>query len=489
MSKVIVQRALSVDWVDAGTRSDMQLDAPACHYQHLSWSAQHSTNTLHNNCTEYLMAFLLRHVRPMPSWARWSFTDDTQLPALTLLLSLLSRMASATATTPTPQELIDCVIANATRDNIDFSVLPFQHEALASIAQLRVDAANTSLPDFSSATRIDTHTHPIPDWFRALELSAAGRETPSWTADAHLKFMAEHGVRRSILSVSTPQANAFASPSKFEVDPELRRKKTVALARLLNEYVAEVCRVWPERFSWLAVTALPYVEESVVEVNYALKELGAVGISVLTNTEGLYPGDTALSALWSFLEERAQKGDGREIIFIHPTDPVIALEDGRLVSSRPSPLRSGLGEFYFETARAISSITASSPPYNSTLTRYPHLHWRISHGAGAFPDISERFLLGFPNESQAAREAYKTRLWYDSAGPVWPRQIKGLTEGMEVGIDQMVFGTDYPYGIGFWDVGENIAGLANADFINDEERESVYWGNAQRLWRGKIEIV
>ena len=151
-----------------------------------------------------------------------------------------------------------------------------------------------------------------------------------------------------------------------------------------------------------------------------------------------------------------------------------------------APLRSGLGEFYFETARAISSITASSPPYNSALLQYPSLHWRISHGAGAFPDISERFLLGFPNESAAAREAYKTRLWYDSAGPVWPRQVKGLTEGLGVGIGQMVFGTDYPYGIGFWDVDANIAGLAETEIIAEEEKDDVFWKNVQGLWQGKI---
>jgi hypothetical protein len=38
---------------------------------------------------------------------------------------------------------------------------------------------------------------------------------------------------------------------------------------------------------------------------------------------------------WEYLEERAREGDGREVVFIHPTDPVIALEDGRLISSRP----------------------------------------------------------------------------------------------------------------------------------------------------------
>lgn len=121
------------------------------------------------------------------------------------------------------------------------------------------------------------------------------------------------------------------------------------------------------------------------------------------------------------------------------------------------------------------------------MLKYPHLHWRISHGAGAFPDISERFLLGFPNESAAAREAYKTRLWYDSAGPVWPSQIKGLTEGLGVGVEQMVFGTDYPYGIGFWDVDANIAGLADAEGVSAGEKESVFWKNAQALWRNKVE--
>ena len=257
-----------------------------------------------------------------------------QLRYAPLLFPLIANMTRV-STQPTPQELLDRINTSATRDGIDLSILPFYQEALSSITHIRADAANTTLPDFSNAARIDTHTHPIPNWFRALELSAAGRETPSWNASAHLQFMADHNIKRSILSVSTPQANAFASPSKFEADPELRRKKTVALARLLNEYVAEVCRVYPDRFSWLAVTALPYVQESVREVEYALDELGAVGVSVLTNAEAVYPGDRAFSELWEYLEGRAKAGDGREIVFIHPTDPVIKLGDGRLISSRP----------------------------------------------------------------------------------------------------------------------------------------------------------
>lgn len=59
---------------------------------------------------------------------------------------------------------------------------------------------------------------------------------------------------------------------------------------------------------------------------------------------------------------------------------------------------------------------------------------------------------------------------------------------MGIGVEQMVFGTDYPYGIGFWDVDENIAGLTTAEFVSEKEKEGVYSENAGRLWEGKIKF-
>jgi hypothetical protein len=87
---------------------------------------------------------------------------------------------------------------------------------------------------------------------------------------------------------------------------------------------------------------------------------------------------------------------------------------------------------------------------------------------------------------------------------VFPKQVKGLTEGMEIPVSQMVFGTvsvfqyseieqvfiefvqDYPYGIGFWDVDANIAGLTDASFLSEDEKEDVYYRNAKTLWGRKI---
>jgi hypothetical protein len=214
----------------------------------------------------------------------------------------------------------------AHRDSIDLTTLPFHLEALDSISSLFPTTQTLPPLDFTSATKIDTHTHPIPPWFHALEPLAAGRATPSWNVSSHLEFMSSRRIARSILSVSTPQSNAFLYD---DIDGNLRKKKTVALARLLNEYVAEVVRCVPGRFSWMAIVPLPYVDEAVVEARYALEQLGAVGMAVLTNHEGMYTGDEGFEALWRYLDGR------KEVVFIHPTEPVIKLENGQFVNSRP----------------------------------------------------------------------------------------------------------------------------------------------------------
>lgn len=228
------------------------------------------------------------------------------------------------------QPLLSRIRANAARNSMDFSILPFHDEALGSILDLEIEAQSIPHMDFEKATRIDTHTHPIPQWFRALEPQAAGRETPTWNAAAHLDFMRSHEIGHSVLCVSTPQANAFNK------DPgPLRKKKTIALARLLNEFVSKLCRLYPERFSFMAVLPLPHVEESLTELDYALGTLGAIGVGVLTNHEGMYPGDKKFKPIWQALQRRAEDAGAHEVVFIHPTEPTLLLEDGTLINSRP----------------------------------------------------------------------------------------------------------------------------------------------------------
>lgn len=240
-----------------------------------------------------------------------------------LTIPTMSQPPNDTSSSP----LTTRILKSAARDSINLSTLPFHIEALDSISALSTTPLPPNFTFPSTATKIDTHTHPIPSWFRALEPNAAGRATPSWSLGGHLEFMASRGIGRSVLSISTPMGNAFLS----ERDEGIRKAKTVALARLLNEFVAEVCRLLPERFLFMAVLPLPWVDEAVVEARYALEELGAVGVAVCTNHEGMYVGDEDFDGLWEYLDRR----EGKEVVFVHPTEPVIRLEDGRFVGSRP----------------------------------------------------------------------------------------------------------------------------------------------------------
>ena len=216
--------------------------------------------------------------------------------------------------------LFNGTLTHRTVDGIDLTALPFADAAFASIDAVLVPVTSDP-PCFENATRIDTHVHVVPDWYRELAPSAAGRGTPNWNVQSHLQFMVDNHVKRSIICVSTPQANLFPG------SPEL----TAALARVLNEFVAALVRTYPNRFSFQAITPLPYTDAAIKEANYALDNLGAVGIGVLTNHEGKYPGDVSFKPFWQALESR--KSD-REIVFVHPTDPVINI-DGRLVPSNP----------------------------------------------------------------------------------------------------------------------------------------------------------
>ena len=216
--------------------------------------------------------------------------------------------------------LFNGALTQRTVDGIDLTALPFADAAFTSIDAVLIPVTSDP-PGFENVTRIDTHVHVVPDWYRELAPSAAGRGTPNWNVQSHLQFMVDNHIKRSIVCVSTPQANLFPG------SPEL----TAALARVLNEFVAALVRTYPNRFSFQAITPLPYTDAAIKEANYALDNLGAVGIGVLTNHEGKYPGDASFKPFWQALESR--KSD-REIVFVHPTDPVINI-DGRLVPSNP----------------------------------------------------------------------------------------------------------------------------------------------------------
>ena len=148
--------------------------------------------------------------------------DTNTMHIFTILAYLL---ASCTAHNITSR-IVDAAIANG----IELYSLPFAAQALFSIQDI-YNLENISLPPgITNGKKFDVHMHVVPPWYRAAVPSVGGFPTPNWTLETHLSFMAGANIRHGVLSMGTPGSVVYPGS----------QVKSVAIARLLNEYLAAV---------------------------------------------------------------------------------------------------------------------------------------------------------------------------------------------------------------------------------------------------------
>ncbi|KAM7201055.1 hypothetical protein V8F20_005064 [Naviculisporaceae sp. PSN 640] len=351
------------------------------------------------------------------------------------------------------------IIKKATKDGIDLVSLPFAAAGIATIEA--VGKFDIGQYDFSNASYVDVHAHAVPSFYRELVPTTGGFPTPNWSLEDQLKFMIENNVARSILSVSTPGSAVVHGNAQY----------SAGLARILNEWLAELRRKFPKRFDFYAVIPLPYTEFAIKEAKYALKSLGALGLGLLTNHEGGYLGSPTFRPFYAAINALPE---GPHVCMIHPTIPWMKV-NGTDVISNPTIYPPGMVEFYFETARALVDLTLSG-----TLTNFTNIRYHISHVGGSFPSVEDRFLRSRdPVQAAAAKEAYKTQLWYDSAGPTYFAQVKGLL-GYDIPKSQLVFGTDYPYSQ--FPQSLSTQAILDADFLTQAEKSAIFVENAEDMF-------
>ncbi|KAJ5084729.1 hypothetical protein NUU61_009308 [Penicillium alfredii] len=116
---------------------------------------------------------------------------------------------------------------------------------------------------------------------------------PAWDAIAHIELMKRLNIKKSVLSMSSPETHL--TPGNDEEAPSLMRR--------VNEDMAKICADYSTYFLCFASLPLPDVEGSLAEIDYALNHLGTVGFQILTNSHGIYPGDSRLSQVFKKLNE------------------------------------------------------------------------------------------------------------------------------------------------------------------------------------------
>lgn len=311
---------------------------------------------------------------------------------------------------------------------------------------------------------IDVHAHFVTDSYRR-QATAAGHERPdgmdrwpTWSVQAHLELMDRHGIETALLSMSSPGVH-------FGDDTAARQ-----LAREVNEDAASLVADHPDRFGFFASLPLPDVDGALAEIAYAIDDLGAEGVVLMTNTHGTYLGDPSLEPVFAELERR------RAVVFLHPTSPV-CWEQTAL--GRPRPMV----EYIFDTARTVTDLLMAG-----VLARHPNMAVIVPHCGGALPVLADRvnefmkLFLGPGEEPAADAVEQLRRLHYDIAGPAFPRQVPALLELVDP--DQLLYGSDY-----CWTpppvAATHIAALdATAPPVDGVTWRSLTTANAVRLFPG-----
>ena len=304
------------------------------------------------------------------------------------------------------------------------------------------------------AARIDVHQHLFPPTYRALlderGLSAGGWPAPDWDPRSAIAMMDRRSIATGILSLSAPGVH-------FGDDVEAR-----ALAREINDYGAELVKDRPDRFGQFAAIPLPDVEGAVAEAVYALDELHADGVVLLSNARGRYLGDDGFEPLWAELDARAA------VVFIHPTEPPIPRLEGL-----PSPLL----DFPFDTTRTALHMVA-----NGVMSRHTRLKVILSHAGGFLPYAAVRFTGAaqfVPGTTPEGVLADLRRFYFDTALSSTPFALPSLRAFAAPG--HILYGSDFPFAAEPWGV-EFDAGLDGYPDWPPGELHAVNRGSAEALF-------
>jgi len=161
--------------------------------------------------------------------------------------------------------------------------------------------------------KIDVFNHIFPRlYFERLQQVAVNRgPLKRWL---HIPFLHDLDVRFRMLEQFGPdyrQILSLSAPPIEAITPD--RQATLDLATLANDTMADLVRLFPERFpGFIASLPLNHPEESVGELQRAVTQLQAVGAQVFSNVNGLPLDDPRFLPLFDEADRL------RCPLFLHP---------------------------------------------------------------------------------------------------------------------------------------------------------------------------
>lgn len=306
--------------------------------------------------------------------------------------------------------------------------------------------------------KIDMHAHFITPSYLDFSIKRFGPRpegypTPQWSPELHLAQMKAAGVEYTLLST--------ANPYPYTGD----RRGTLELVQACNDEISQICADHSDSLGFTAVLPIHDAQDSVRELERAVTKLGAGGVCISTNVEGLYLGHPDLDPLMEAMERL------HTLVLLHPTTP--GQVPGAVNEGLPIPAL----EFFCDTTRLVTNLVMED-----VFERYPSIRWIIPHAGAFLPIFADRFDQ-FPNlTTRRGRKPDMHRClkqcYYDVAGYPENTQLELLLRIAQQ--DHIFYGSDFPYvnaqsGIHLAEVLEHTAKLS------EQQKEDIFYRNASRL--------
>lgn len=302
---------------------------------------------------------------------------------------------------------------------------------------------------------------------RVITDSKSGDETtyfiensPYVDYEKHIEDMDFFNIDVQLLSLPAPS-----------VDKMTNAKEALRVSSLINDDLAKIIAVAPERFQGLATISMNDPELAVREIKRAFDKLGFKGITISSNTNGVFYDSPKYEKVFQTME------DYDAPVFIHPTEPVTSRvigQDYKLVLIFGWP---------FDTTLSISRLV-----FSGMLRKFPRLKIIAAHGGGMIPffrgrmDILAKIAAGGAQKivEDKPSEACK-RLYYDAA--LFDSDSLELLIKF-AGADHVLFASDYPFGrnLGKSCYEESIKMMEKLN-VSEREKELIAQGNAKKIFR------
>jgi predicted TIM-barrel fold metal-dependent hydrolase len=280
--------------------------------------------------------------------------------------------------------------------------------------------------------------------------------------EGRLRGMDETGITMQVLSNTGPGPDLVAGADG------------IAIARALNDHLAEAVARHPDRFAGFAVLPMLSPDAAAEELSRAVKELGFHGALINGTTEGRFLDHPSYDGILAQAEALDVP------IYLHPHLAPEAVRDAYYSDLEPGAGRvleaAGWG-WHSETALHVLRLVLSG-----ALDRHPRLKLIIGHMGEMLPMMLARaddvFRLDIEHLRRPVGQTILDQVWITTSGIFTEPPF--LAALLTFGIDRIMFSVDYPYA-----TNEQGRAFLETISLSPADMEKLTHGNADALLKLK----